>query len=158
MDLENLKLDELQFKLTKAKYRDGCNLFLAPSKESSQFWKDLHKIKHLFKWGALFKLRNGLNYHFWQDCWLLNVPLKIAYDNLYKLIRDPDSVAANRWVEDDWYIDFKRALSLLREFYRLWLELKGELSRITLDENGPDMVSQGLKRKGLFSTKSLQRF
>jgi hypothetical protein len=60
--------DELWFRLIKAKYLNGCNFFSAPSKGSSQFWKGLHKVKHLFKWGALFKVKIGLNCRFWHDC------------------------------------------------------------------------------------------
>ena len=29
------------------------------SKGVSQFWQGLHKVKHLFKWGSVFKIRNG---------------------------------------------------------------------------------------------------
>jgi hypothetical protein len=42
--------------------------------------------------------------------------------------------------------------------FERWLELKGELNRITLEEEGPDMVSWSSERKGHFSTKSLYRF
>lgn len=75
----------------------------------------MHKIKHLFKWGAIFKVGNGDNCRFWQDCWLLDVPLKIAYDNLYKMVRDPNAAVADCWDEGEWFVDFRRALSV-REF------------------------------------------
>lgn len=42
--------EELWFRLIKAKYLDCCNFFSVPGRGSSQFWKGLHKIKHLFKW------------------------------------------------------------------------------------------------------------
>jgi hypothetical protein len=60
--------DELWFKLIIVKYLNECNFFSAPSKGSSRFWKGLHKVKHLFKWGALFKVKDGLNCRFLQDC------------------------------------------------------------------------------------------
>jgi hypothetical protein len=104
--------DELWFKVIKAKYLDGCSFFSATNRGSSQFWKGLHKVKHFFKWGAIFKVKNGLNCRFWQDCWLRNVPLKIAYENLYKLVRDPESSVADCWEVDEWIVDFKRALSI----------------------------------------------
>jgi hypothetical protein len=78
-------------------------LFSAQSKDSSQFWKCLQKVKHLCKWGALFSLRNGLNCRFWQDCCILNVPLKIAYGDLFKLVREPDITVADCWVDNDWF-------------------------------------------------------
>jgi hypothetical protein len=62
--------------------------------------------------GGIFKAKNVLNYRFWQDCWLLNVPLKITYEDLFKLARDPNAVVAEYWEEDEWIVDFKRSLSL----------------------------------------------
>jgi len=87
--------------LIKAKYLNECNFSLPPSKGSSQFWKGLYKVKHLFKCGALFKVRNELKCRFWQDCWLLNVPLKVAYDDLFGLVRDPESVVVDHWVDEE---------------------------------------------------------
>lgn len=66
----------------------------------------------MFKWGALFKVRDGLNCRFWQDCWLLIVPLKVAYDDLFSLVRDPESVVVDHWMDEEWTIDFKRSLSI----------------------------------------------
>lgn len=73
-----------------------------------------------------------------------------------RLVRDPDIVVADCWMEYDWCVEFKRALSL-RDFDR-WTELKGELSSIVLEERSCDMVRWGLEKKGHFSTKSLYRF
>ena len=47
------------------------------NKGSSQFWRGLHKVKHLFKWGAVYKVGNGQYCSFWQDVWARDVPLKI---------------------------------------------------------------------------------
>ena len=148
--------DELWFKLIKAKYLDGCNFFSAPRKGSSQFWQGLHKVKNLFKWGAIFKVRNGLNCRFWQDCWLLDVPLKVAYEDLFILARDPEVIVADCWADNDWWVDFKRTLSV-KDFER-WSELKEELNKITLEEDNSDIVTWALEGKGGFSAKSLYRF
>ena len=40
---------------------------------------------------------NGDNCRFWQDCWLLNVPPKIAFDDLYKMVRDPYVSVSDCW-------------------------------------------------------------
>ena len=69
-------------------------------------------MKHLFKWGANFKVKDGLNCRFWQDCWALNVPLKVANADLFSMVRDPDTVVADHWVEEEWSVDFRRSLSL----------------------------------------------
>jgi hypothetical protein len=84
------------------------------------------------------------------------VPLKIAYEDLFKMVRDPDSVVADHWVEDEWTVDFRRSLSV-RDFDR-WIELKGELDTVVLEEENTDLVIWGLEKKGFFSTKSLYRF
>jgi hypothetical protein len=116
----------------------------------------LHKIKHLFKWGAIFKVGNGDNCRFWQDCWLLDVPLKIAYDNIYKMVRDPNAAVADYWDEGEWFVDFRRALSM-REFEN-WEKLHNLLLQITLEPDCNDVVTWALDKNGLYTTKSLYRF
>jgi hypothetical protein len=83
-------------------------IFSAPRKGSSQFWKRLHKVKHLFKWGAIFRVRNSLNCRFWQDFWVMSVPLKVAFEDLFRLARDLEVSVSDRWFDGDWWIDFKR--------------------------------------------------
>lgn len=122
---------------------------------SSQFWKGLHKIKHLFKWGAIYKVENRMTCKFWQDCWVLNVPLNIAFEDLFVLARNPNCSVKDCWSEGDWFIDFKRALSS-RDFDR-WMDLKSILSATTLTHN-IDSVSWALDKSGHFTTKSLYRF
>lgn len=57
----HLEPNTLWFKILKAKYvRAGAGFFDSNTIGSSQFWKGLHKVKHLFKWGAIFKVENGL--------------------------------------------------------------------------------------------------
>lgn len=68
---------------------------------SSQFWQGLHKVKHLFKWGAIYKVGNGKLCRFWQDCWVLDVPLKIAFEDLYIMVRNQEVVVADCWEENE---------------------------------------------------------
>jgi hypothetical protein len=57
----HLEPNTLWIKILKAKYaRAGAGFFDSNTIGSSQFWKWLHKVKHLFKWGAIFKVENGL--------------------------------------------------------------------------------------------------
>jgi hypothetical protein len=70
--------NELWFRILQAKYMDSRVFFFhSDNKGSSQFWPGLHKVKHLFKWGALYKVGNGQHCSFWQDVWAGDVPLKI---------------------------------------------------------------------------------
>jgi hypothetical protein len=51
--------DELWYKIVEAKYLRGHGFFYSKINGGSQFWKGLHKVKHLFKWGAVFKVGDG---------------------------------------------------------------------------------------------------
>lgn len=106
--------------------------------------------------GAIFKVKNGLNCRFWQDCWILNVPLKIAYEDLFKLVRDLEALVADYWDEGEWLVEFRRALSM--QEYERWIELKGELHHTSLIPDQRDAVLWGLENKGLYTTKSLYSF
>jgi len=52
----------------------------------------------------------------------LDVPLKVAYEDLFKLARDPEVTVADCWADNDLWVDFKRTLSV-KDFER-WSELK----------------------------------
>lgn len=147
--------EELWFKILKAKYMKTGNFFNSKVTGSSQFWQGLHKVKHLFKWGAIYKVENGKLCRFWQDRWIKNAPLKIIFDDLYKLVRDQDCTVADCWEDEEWSVDFKRALSI--HDYDRWLELSHELSGVILNSN-PDKVIWALDSSKNFSTKSLYRF
>lgn len=151
-----LEPDSLWFHLLKAKYMEGGNFFNSKTKGVSQFWKGLHKVKHLFKWGVIFKVGNGLNCRFWQDCWLHDVPLKIYYEDLYKMVRNSNCVVADCWVDQDWFVDFRR--SLTNEEFARWTLLYDELQRIALDPESKDTVLWVLDKPRCFTIKSLYRF
>ena len=52
-----------------AKYTSNGNIFSSSDQGGSQFWKILHKMKHLFKAGAKHYVRNGMRTMFWLDWW-----------------------------------------------------------------------------------------
>jgi hypothetical protein len=105
---------------------------------------------------ALFKVKNGNYCKFWQDCWLVEVLLMIAYDDIYKLVSEPNCCVSDCWVDGEWTMDFKRSLTV-QEFNR-WLNLKYKLQAVTLSHESNDSVSWALEKKGYFSTRSLYRF
>lgn len=82
--------------------------------------------------------------------------MKIPYEDLFKLAREPGITVADCWVDNDCFVDFKRSLSML-EFER-WFELKGELSNVSLEQDSNDTIRWGLETKGHFTAKSLYRF
>jgi hypothetical protein len=62
--------DSMWVKLLRAKYMKDDDFFKLKSNQGSQFWKSLHKVKHLFKWGgAVHKIGNGKMTQFWNGVW-----------------------------------------------------------------------------------------
>jgi hypothetical protein len=55
----------LWVRLLNAKYMRDGDFFKSKDGNGSQFWKGLHKVKHLFKWGAINKVGNDLNTQLW---------------------------------------------------------------------------------------------
>lgn len=51
--------DELWFKLLKAKYMTRGGFFRSNNMGGSQFWKGLHNVKHVFRWGAQYRAKDG---------------------------------------------------------------------------------------------------
>jgi hypothetical protein len=92
------------------KYMPNGNVFHSKSRRTLQFWQGLHKVKHLFKWGIVYKVHNGEKVSFWDDVWVGEVPLKIQFPTLSNFCDDPIvSVAESN--EGEWSIDFRRTLS-----------------------------------------------
>jgi hypothetical protein len=110
----------------------------------------------LFKWGSVFKIGDGKLCKFWEDCWVCNVPLKLIYQDLYKLVRNPLCSVADCWQEGSWYVEFRRCLSV--QSYNSWLSLLELLQDCTLTNNRADCVLWALDKKNQFTTKSLYRF
>jgi hypothetical protein len=72
------------------------------------------------------------------------------------MVRDTECTVFECWVDQDWFIDFRRSLSSI-EFQR-WTLLYDELQHIALEEHSIDLVFWALDQTKLFTTKSLYRF
>lgn len=72
------------------------------------------------------------------------------------MVRDPNAAVADCWDEGEWFVDFRRALSV-REF-ESWEKLHNLLLQITLEPDCNDVVTWALDKKGLYTTKSLYMF
>jgi len=119
--------DELWFQLIKAKYLQSGSFFTSCA-GTSQFWQGLHKIKHLFKWGAIYQVKDGKSISFWEDIWLRDVPVKTIYPDLYSMCSQPQAKVIDYWDGTEWNIAFRRSLSVPE---------KHNLDDLTLLENGP---------------------
>jgi hypothetical protein len=68
--------DTIWANLIRAKYNDATDLFGGTTQGGSQFWKSLHKVKHLFKVGAKHDVLDGTRTSFWLDWLLRDAPRK----------------------------------------------------------------------------------
>ena len=105
--------------------------------------------------GAIFRIENGNNCKFWTDCWLHDVPLWILYEDLFKMVREPNISVADCLDEDQWVIEFRRTLSV--DEYNRWLGLLEDLQVASLNSNH-DSIVWALESSKKSTTKSLYRF
>lgn len=72
------------------------------------------------------------------------------------MARYPRCRVAECWVEQDWCVEFRRALT--SEEFQRWTMLYNELQHITLDEEVNDKAIWALDKTKIHTTKSLYRF
>ena len=75
--------------LIRAKYTANGDIFSCPSRGGSQFWKNLHKIKHVLKLGAKYHLGSGHRIKFWVDWWWGEGPLSAQFPTLSNICENP---------------------------------------------------------------------
>lgn len=83
--------DELWYILLKAKHIPEGSFFKSRYKGGSLFWKGLHKVKHLFKWGAQYRAKDGRLIAFWDDSWVRDIPLRLQFPGLYACCSDKNA-------------------------------------------------------------------
>lgn len=113
--------DDMCCQLLRAKYLKNKPFMLSRGGWGSQFWKGLHKIKHSFNWGAQFMVNNGREVRFWEDVWVLDVPLRIAFPDLFAICLKKSCLVSDCYVDGEWKIEFRRSLNILT--LQKWEEL-----------------------------------
>jgi hypothetical protein len=56
--------------------------------------------------GAVNKVGDGRQTKFWHDVWLGGVPLRISYQELFQVSRDPRAMVVDFVEEGEWVIQF----------------------------------------------------
>jgi exonuclease III len=143
--------NQLWRQLINAKYPSADDIFTASGQRGSQFWRSLHKIKHLFKLGAKHSIRNGRRTRFWMDRWVGDAPIKDRFPGLFSIAYSQmDSVAQVCGSNEP--LRFRRQLDQMST--RALEELQAVIVSTVLVE-GPDKVSWRFESDGRFSVKSM---
>jgi hypothetical protein len=71
----------------------------------------LHKVEHLFKWGAIHKVKDGYKTFFWHDIWVGDSPLRLQFPTPYDMCRDKEALEADYYRNGDWEVEFRRNLT-----------------------------------------------
>jgi hypothetical protein len=71
--------------ILRAKYNSVDDIFADSGRGGSQFWRSLHKIKHLFKLGAKHVILNGRRTQFLLDTWTGDRALKDRFPLLFSI-------------------------------------------------------------------------
>jgi hypothetical protein len=99
--------------------------------------KSLHKVKYLFKWGAIHKIGNGATIQFWNDVWLSSSPLRTCYPKIHAICVDPHiSVAEGAGV--DWQIALRRRMGV--EEMNEWHDLQSSMSVVSMGAGEDEVI------------------
>jgi hypothetical protein len=82
-------------RLLQAKYMRNGDFFRSMGVQGSQFWKSLHKIKYLFKWGAIHRVCDGKLNQLWNDVWLESVLLRVCFPRLFEVCDNKEGTVAD---------------------------------------------------------------
>lgn len=145
--------DELWYKLLKATHMQNNRFYDSEQIGSSQFWKGLHKVKHMFKWGAEYRVFSGDGVSFWHDSWLGGIPLKAHFNSLFDISNNQDILVNQAWVDNDLCLSFRRSLS--GELIEDWENLQILLESVQIDPSKEDEVRWVIDKSQTFTTKSL---
>jgi hypothetical protein len=146
--------DSLWARLITAKYMRDGDFYKANGKQGSQFWKSLHKVKDLFKWGVVHRVGNGIRTQLWNDVWNTSSPLRVCFPRIYAIC-DDRGISVAKCARAGWAFHFRRMLGEAEAIE--WSEMQGMLRGVTLTDRDNE-ISWALTANKKFSTRSLYRF
>ena len=72
---------------------------------------------------------------FWEDIWLVDVPLRLKFPTVYRCCRDTNAIVRDCWGLGSWGFDFRRTFG--PEEVKEWYELLSLLHNFSLSDS-PD--------------------
>jgi hypothetical protein len=148
------KKSSLWMRLLTLKYMRRGDFYRSKGNNGSQFWKSLHKVKHLFKWGGVHKVGAEKLTQFWNDIWIASSPLRIFFPNLFAICEEKITSVAD-CAAAEWQINFRRVFGKIE--MKEWSELQNMLGGVCITAQ-EDVVTGGLSASKTFTTSSLYKF
>jgi hypothetical protein len=137
--------------IIRAKCDLANNIFAGSGQGGSQFWRSLHKIKHLFNLGAKHNIQDGNRMQFWMDKWTGEMALKDRFLELFN-ISTSQMISAMAGVQGWGTLTFRRSLD--QQGIADWHLLRAIIEQTNLVP-GQDRVSWSLEPTGCFSVRSM---
>jgi hypothetical protein len=96
-------------RLITTKYMRNGDFYKSNGNQGSQFWKSIHKVKHLFTWGAVQRVGNGVRTQLWNDVRIRPAPLRICFPRIFAICEDRD-ISVAKCAETNWDLHFRRMM------------------------------------------------
>nr|CAE04633.3 OSJNBa0028I23.15 [Oryza sativa Japonica Group] len=120
----------------------------------SHFWTGLMGVKDTFSSFGSFKLQDGLQIRFWEDCWLGNQSLEKIYPSLYNLVRNKNVVVAKVLERVPLNVSFRRAI--IGDNLKAWHEIVANVVDINL-RGQKDRFTWDASKNGTFTVNSMYK-
>jgi hypothetical protein len=117
----------------------------------SHFWAGFMKVKNDFLKFGTFTIKDGSQIRFWEDKWLVNMPLRDQYPQLYNIARKKQDTVAEVLSTEIPNISWRR--DLIGPKLVIWDNLVARLANINLTDEG-DEFKWSLDPTGIFSVKT----
>lgn len=121
----------------------------APATRGSQFWKDLVRVRDVFREHVKFVVGNGSSIRFWLDWWSGDSPLASSFPILFSYCSNQE-ISISELSRNNWDLGLRRSLSPaeLGDWHRL-------AALFPVLSEGKDSVAWPHAASGKFSVKSL---
>ena len=118
---------------------------------SVPLWRGALKTANAFKIELRICCGHGTSVKFWKDCWIGEVPLAIAFPNLFEMAVDQDAWVSSQFQDNDRAVSFRHPLSpaMLQMLASLIGILRGHTVR-----NYPDRVIWKARAVDNFTVRS----
>lgn len=139
---------------TQKKYFKNKAFAQAEGKQGSQFWKGIMKSRDSVRWDLAAQVGKGKNILFWEEVWVLDIPLRLEFPSLFNLCKLQKEVVADHWAGDGWRTNCRRPLG--SDDMHEWERLMDIFGNVYLSER-EDTFTWILEKSGQYSTKSMYR-